>query len=126
VVVSRAISVVYPESEPPLRACPPVAWISLFYPLMERILPQELEKKLSGDLSHLILKLNSPDVAASVHSFLEHRGIAIREERVFRDEEQMTWLLLSFDRRSASALAMELVEEGFSGTIVAGIDAKGP
>jgi hypothetical protein len=92
---------------------------------MEHLLPQELEEALSGDLSHLILKLDSPDVSGSLRSYLDRRGIAIREERVFRDQEQKTWLLLSFDQHSASALAMELVEEGFSG-VIAGIDAKSP
>lgn len=90
---------------------------------MERLLPQELELALSGDLSHLILKPDSPDVSVRLHSYLDGRGIAIHEERVFRDQEQKTWLLLSFDQHAASALAMELIEEGFSG-VIAGIDAK--
>jgi tRNA A22 N-methylase len=93
---------------------------------MEHLLPPELEKALSGELSHLILKPNSLDVSVCLHSFLERRGITIRQERVFRDDEQKTWLLLSFDKHSAGVLAMELAEEGFLGVIVAGIDAKSP
>lgn len=89
------------------------------------MLPQEMEEALSGSLSHLILKSKSPDVSAGLRTFLRRKGIAISEERVFRDEEHNTWLLLSFERHSARALAMELVEEGFSG-VIAGIDAKSP
>ncbi|MEW6529875.1 MAG: hypothetical protein AB1473_03495 [Thermodesulfobacteriota bacterium] len=89
------------------------------------MLPQEIEEALSGNLSHLILKPESPDVSARLRTFLRRRGIAISEERVFHDEEQHTWLLLSFNRPNASAVAKELVEEGFSG-VIAGIDAKSP
>jgi hypothetical protein len=42
---------------------------------------------------------------------------------VFHGQDRQTWVLLSFDGPSASALAMELIEEGFS-VVVAGIDAK--
>lgn len=90
---------------------------------MERLLPRELEKALSGHLSHLILRTDVQDVSARLRAYLDRRSITIHEERVFRGEDRKTWVLLSFDGPSASALAMELIEEGFSG-IIAGIDAK--
>jgi hypothetical protein len=90
---------------------------------MERLLPRELEEALSGDLHHLILKPDSSGVSARLRTYLDRRNITIRQERVFHGQDRQTWVLLSFDGPSASALAMELIEEGFS-VVVAGIDAK--
>ncbi|MEW6264031.1 MAG: hypothetical protein AB1641_13225 [Thermodesulfobacteriota bacterium] len=90
---------------------------------MKPIVPSELEQFLFGEFSHLILKSNSPETIDRLREHFRHQGLIILRELVFRDQEQQTWLLFSFDQPGLNTLVLELIELGLAEEI-AGIEAK--
>ncbi len=90
---------------------------------MSRILPQEIEKYLDYRYSHLISRIDHPDLPARIRRYLEERGIVITQESTFADEADVGWAVFSFEGESARPLVLDLIESGFPESI-RGIDAQ--
>jgi hypothetical protein len=90
---------------------------------MDRVFPQEIEKYLDYRYSHLISRIDHPDLPGRIRQYLEKRGITITQESTFADETDVGWAVFSFKGESARPLVLDLIESGFPESI-RGIDAQ--
>lgn len=90
---------------------------------MSHVLPKEIETYIDRGLSHLISRIEDPELPGRIRSYLQERGTAIIQQSSFRDEQDVEWMVFSFKGESARSLVLELFEMGFPESIL-GIDAQ--
>lgn len=90
---------------------------------MSRVLPREIEKYLDHRYSHLVSRIEDPELPARLRRFLEERGTRINQQGTIVDEAGDNWAVFSFAGESARPLVLELLENGYPANI-RGIDAK--
>lgn len=90
---------------------------------MSRVLPREIEKYLDHRYSHLVSRIEDPELPERIRRFLEQRGTRINQQGTIVDEAGDNWAVFSFQGESARPLVLELLENGYTENI-RGIDAK--
>ena len=90
---------------------------------MSRILPIAIEKYLDRRFSHLIVRVDRPDLPGRMREYLEQRGVTVVRQTTFSDESNEGWAVFSMQGESTSPLVLELIEYGFPQSI-RGIDAQ--
>lgn len=90
---------------------------------MGQLIPNEIEKYLDKNLSHLISRLDQPELQQRIKSHLVSQGIEITHESILSDEEGARWSVFSLREESARPLVVDLIENGFPPDI-RGIDAR--
>ncbi|MCB2227079.1 MAG: hypothetical protein KQH53_10415 [Desulfarculaceae bacterium] len=90
---------------------------------MSRVLPIEIEKYLDHRYSHLVSRIEDPELPDRIRRFLEERGTRINQQGTIVDEAGENWAVFSFAGESARPLVLELLENGYPANI-RGIDAK--
>lgn len=92
---------------------------------MGPLIPDEIEKFLDRRLSHLIFRLDQPELQQRIKDHLIRQGVDITHESIFSDASGDRWSVFSLREESARPLVVELIENGFPPNI-RGIDARPP
>ncbi|MBU1275691.1 MAG: hypothetical protein KJ720_09970 [Proteobacteria bacterium] len=90
---------------------------------MGQLIPNEIEKYLDNNLSHLISRLDQPELQQRIKNHLINQGVEITHESILSDAEGARWSVFSLREKSARPLVVDLIENGFPPDI-RGIDAR--